>query len=154
MEGKVKVVHIITRLILGGAQEHLLLTVEGLKKLLSISPSPYHGLNFCVGTVASNLNNPSAELFDVIRYFGRRKLIFNIHFRNIRGRRNNFQEVYPDEGDINMYRVMKTLREVGYSGMVMPDHVPTHPDDPSQLQGLAFAFGYIRALIQAVHAEP
>lgn len=32
MEGKVKVVHIITRLILGGAQENVLLTVEGLKK--------------------------------------------------------------------------------------------------------------------------
>jgi mannonate dehydratase len=37
--------------------------------------------------------------------------------------------------------------------MVMPDHVPTYPDDPQQLQGFAFAFGYIKALIQAGCAE-
>jgi len=133
--------------------QRVLGTVEGLKKFISISPSSYHGINFCVGTVASNLDNPSAEIFDVIRYFGQRKKIFNVHFRNIRGRRNNFQEVYPDEGDINMYRVMNVLKEVGYSGMVMPDHVPMHPDDPDQLQGLAFALGYIKALIQVVYDE-
>jgi mannonate dehydratase len=51
---------------------------------------------------------------------------------------------------VDLYRVMKTLKEVGYGGMVMPDHVPTHPDDSDQFQGFAFAFGYIRALIQAV----
>lgn len=133
--------------------QRVLGTIEGLKKFVNTSPSPYHGLNFCVGTVASNLDNPSVEIFDVIRYFGRRNKIFNVHFRNIRGRRNNFQEVYPDEGDIDMYRMMKVLKEVGYSGMVMPDHVPTHPDDRGQLQGLAFAFGYIKAFIQAVYTK-
>jgi mannonate dehydratase len=133
--------------------QRVLGTVEGLKKFINISPSSYHGLNFCVGTVACNLDNPSHEIFDVIRYFGRHKRIFNVHFRNIRGRRNNFQEVYPDEGEIDMYRVMNVLKEVGYSGMVMPDHVPMHSDDPDQFQGLAFALGYIKALIQAVYSD-
>jgi mannonate dehydratase len=128
-------------------------TVEGLKKFIEISPSPYHGLNFCAGTIASNLYNPAGEIFDVIRYFGQRKKIFNVHLRNIRGRRDNFQEVYHDEGDIDLYKVVKVLKEVGYSGMVMPDHVPTHPDDPDQFQGFAFGFGYIKALIQSVYAE-
>jgi len=133
--------------------QRVLGTVDGLKKFVEISPGPYHGLNFCVDTIASNLRNPAVEIFEVIRYFGERKKIFNVHFRNIRGRRDNFQEVYPDEGDIDMFKVVKALKEVGYSGMVMPDHVPTHPDDPDQLQSLAFAFGYIKALIQAVSAE-
>ena len=128
-------------------------TVEGLKKFIEIAPSPYHGLNFCAGTIASNLHNPASQICDVIRYFGQRKKIFNVHLRNIRGGRDNFQEVYPDEGDVDMYKVVKVLKEVGYSGMVMPDHVPVHPDDPEQLQGFAFAFGYIKALIQAVYAE-
>jgi mannonate dehydratase len=128
-------------------------TVEGLKKFIEISPSPYHGLNFCVGTIASNLYNPAGEIFDVIWYFGQRKKIFNVHLRNIRGRRDNFQEVYHDEGDVDMFKVVKVLKEVGYSEMVMPDHVPTHPDDTEQLQGFAFAFGYIKALIQAAYAE-
>jgi len=52
-----------------------------------------------------------------------------------------------------LYKVVKVLKEVGYSGMVMPDHVPTHPDDPDQFQGFAFGFGYIKALIQSVYAE-
>jgi len=128
-------------------------TIEGLKKFIEISPSPYHGLNFCAGTIASNLHNPAVELFDVIRYFGQRKKIFNVHLRNIRGGRDNFQEVYPDEGDVDLYKVVKVLKEVGYGGMVMPDHMPTCPDDPDQLQGFAFGFGYIKALIQAVYTE-
>jgi mannonate dehydratase len=99
------------------------------------------------------LQNPASEVFDVIRYFGTRKKIFNVHFRNIRGKRDNFQEVYPDEGDVDMYRAMKVYKEVGYSGMFMPDHVPSHPDDPRGLQAFAFAFGYIKALLGAVNAE-
>lgn len=88
----------------------------------------------------------------MIRYFGRRGRIFNVHFRNIRGRRDDFREVYPDEGDLDMREVMKVLKEVGYAGMVMPDHVPTQEGDPNQLQGFAFAFGYIKALIESVYA--
>ncbi|MBN2433529.1 MAG: mannonate dehydratase [Acidobacteria bacterium] len=130
--------------------QRVLGTVEGWKRFLEICPSPYHGLNFCVGTVAGNLEHPAAELLDVLRYFGRRKKLFNIHFRNIRGQRDNFQEVYLDEGDLDMVKVIQVLQEVGYEGMIMPDHVPSHPDDPGELQGLAFAFGYIQALLQAV----
>jgi mannonate dehydratase len=133
--------------------QRVLGTVEGLKRFIEIQPSPYHGLNFCVGTVASNLENPATEIFDVIRYFGQKKKIFNVHFRNIRGRRDTFQEVYPDEGDIDMLKVMRVLQEIGYQGMIMPDHIPSHPDDPGNLQALAFAFGYIHALIQATSGK-
>jgi mannonate dehydratase len=125
-------------------------TVDGLKKFISIRESPYHGLNFCQGTVSEMLQDPGKEIFDVIRYFGRRNKIFNVHFRNIRGKRDDFQETYPDEGDVDMVRAAMTYREVGYSGMLMPDHVPHHPDDPGGLQAFAFAYGYIRAIIQAL----
>jgi mannonate dehydratase len=124
-------------------------TVDGLKRFVSIRESPYHGLNFCQGTVAEMLEDPRREIYDVIRWFGERKKIFNVHFRNIRGRRDRFTEVYPDEGDVDMARAMKVYKEVGYSGMMMPDHVPSHPEDPDGLQAFAFAFGYIRGLIQA-----
>jgi len=128
-------------------------TVEGLKRFVRIAESDYHGLNFCQGTVAEMLEDPGEEIYEVIRWFGQRKKIFNVHFRNLRGRRGNWQEVYPDEGDVDMLRAMRIYKELGYDGAIMPDHLPNHPDDPQQRQGFAFAYGYIRALIQAVNAE-
>lgn len=128
-------------------------TVEGLKKFVSIAESPYHGLNFCQGTISEMLDNPGKEIFDVIRYFGSRKKIFNVHFRNIKGKFLDFQETFPDDGAVNMVQAMRTYKEVGYDGMVMPDHVPHIEGDAGGAQAFAFAFGYIQALLQAVAQE-
>lgn len=127
-------------------------TVDGLKKFVSIKESPYHGLNFCQGTVSEMLRDPGKEIYDVIRYFGTRKKIFNVHFRNIRGKRDDFQEVYPDEGDVDFVKAAMVYKDVQYPYMLMPDHVPQHPDDPRGSQAFAFCYGYIRAMIQAVDA--
>ncbi len=133
---------------------------EGLKRFTEIVESPYHGFNFCCGTASEGLDEPGTELYEIIEYFGKRKKIFNIHFRNIRGGLHNFQEVWPDEGDVEMYKVARTLRDVGYPYMLMPDHAPSHPDDTAPpgvsgrvRQAWAFQFGYIIALIQAVNSE-
>jgi mannonate dehydratase len=128
-------------------------TVDGLKRFIEITQSPYHGFNFCIGSTAEGLQNPGREIYDVVRYFGERKKLFNIHFRNIKGKRDDFQEVYPDEGDLDMYRIIKILKEVEYPYMLMPDHMPYHPDDPGGRQAFAFGFGYIKGMIQAVVAD-
>lgn len=125
-------------------------TVDGLKRFLSIKESPYHGLNFCQGTVSEMLADPSTEIFDVIRYFGKRGKIFNVHFRNIRGRRDDFIEVYPDEGDIDFVKAIHVYKEIGYQYMLMPDHVPVAASDTAGLQSFAFCYGYIRGLIQSL----
>jgi mannonate dehydratase len=125
---------------------------DGLKKFVSIKESPYHGLNFCQGTVSEQLEKPGEQIFDVIRYFGSRKKIFSVHFRNIEGGFLNFRETFIDNGSVDMLKAMRVYKEVGYDGMMMPDHVPRVEGVDSN-QGFAYAFGYIKALIAAVSAE-
>jgi len=127
-------------------------TIDGLKRFISIRESEYHGLNFCQGTISENLQNPATEIFDAIRYFGTRKKIFNVHFRNIRGGRDNFVEVFPDEGDVDFVKAIKLYKEIGYPYMLMPDHVPLAEADPGSLQSFAFCYGYIRGLLQSLNS--
>lgn len=126
---------------------------EGIKKFAQLYDSPSHGFNLCLGSTAEGLKDPRTEILPIIRWVGERKQIFNIHLRNIKGGWNNFQEVYPDNGDMNFGEIIRELRNVGYDGMVMPDHIPHHDDPASGLQGHAFAFGYIKALIDVIGSE-
>ena len=126
---------------------------EGIKRFAQLYDSPSHGFNLCLGSTAEGLKDPKTEILPIIRWVGERNQIFNIHLRNIKGGWNNFQEVYPDNGDMDFHLIIRALRDVGYEGMVMPDHIPHHEDPASGLQGHAFAFGYIKALIHAVNNE-
>ena len=125
-------------------------TVEGMKRFVSMHESPYHGLNFCQGTVSEMLDDPGREIYDVIRWFGERGKIFNVHFRNIRGGKLDFMEVFPDEGSVDMVKALKVYRDVGYPYMLMPDHVPQISGPDPQGTAFAYCYGYIRALLQSI----
>lgn len=127
-------------------------TVDGMKKFVQMHESPIHGLNFCQGTVSEMLDSPGEEIFDVIRWFGERDKIFNVHFRNIRGRKLAFEETFPDEGDVNMIKAAQTYKDVGYRGMLMPDHAPKISGDNPDWVAFAYCYGYIRAVLQSIDA--
>ena len=128
-------------------------TVAGLQRFVTLHESPYHGLNFCQGTVGEMLDNPAAEIDDVIRWFGKRDKIFNVHFRNIKGRKLSFMETFPDEGDMDMAQSLRVRREVGYQYMLMPDHVPEIDGRDPSGTAFAFCYGYIRGLLDATGAD-
>ena len=97
------------------------------------------------------LDNPKTEIFDVIKWFGEREKIFNVHFRNIVGKKLAFEETFPDEGDIDMFKTAQAYKEVGYKYMLMPDHTPKiSGPDPNNVS-FAFCYGYIKAIIQAIN---
>lgn len=125
-------------------------TVDGMKKFVQMHESPIHGLNFCQGTISEMLEDPGKEIFDVIRWFGERKKIFNVHFRNIAGKKLAFEETFPDEGDIDMIEAAKVYKEVGYDGMIMPDHAPKISGANADTVAFAYCYGYIRAALQSI----
>ncbi len=125
----------------------------GMKRFAELSDSSYHGFNFCIGSIAEGLKDPKTEIIPIIKYFGERNQIFNVHYRNIKGGWNNFMEVFPDNGDMDFLEVIRALRDVGYDGMVMPDHVPKHEAEGARDQAFAFVYGYIIAMLQVVKSE-
>ncbi|HHX64246.1 MAG TPA: TIM barrel protein [Chloroflexi bacterium] len=133
--------------------ERVLGSLEGVKRFIDLNSSPYHGLNFCQGTISEMCTSPE-QVYEAIEYFGSRKRIFWVHFRNIRGGFLRFDEVFPDEGNVDMVRAMRTYKKVGYDGVLVPDHVPhSDIDTPYGHRARAYCLGYIRALIQAVESE-
>jgi len=148
---------------------HVLSSFEALDQFLAIAPSAYHGLNFCQGTVAEMCSDPKTEVLHAIRHFGSAShgsggssvggssgggKIFMVHFRNIRGGFGDFEEVYPDNGDVDMLAAARAYREIGYQGMLCPDHVPRSDVDRGGERQFAFCLGYIRAAIQAARLAP
>ncbi len=126
---------------------------DGFKRYEAIIDSPYNGFQLCLGTTGEGLKNPAAEVLPIVRYLGERGKIHQIHMRNIRGGLHDFAEVYPDEGDMDFFQVMRILRDTQFAYSICADHMPSHPDDPGKLQAFAFGNGYIKALIHAVNSE-
>jgi mannonate dehydratase len=53
-----------------------------------------------------------------------------------------------------MAAAMRAYRDVGFDGLLAPDHVPLSEHDPDNEIQFGFGLGYIRGLIQAVKREP
>lgn len=131
---------------LGGAAR-IVTSIENYQRIFDLAPSPANAMLFCQGCVAEM----GTDVLDAIRYVGSRGKIVYVHFRNIRGTPYNFQEVFIDEGDQDMYRAMQAYRDVGFDGPFMMDHTPRMPHDFGHWTGHAYANGYIKALLQAVY---
>lgn len=132
----------------------IMTSANAFKKMIELVPSPNNGLTLCQGTFATM----GEDIPSVIRYFGERKKIFFVHFRDIRGDKWRFEETFHDEGKTDMYEAMKNYFKVGFKGPMRPDHVPTVSGDSNEHPGYSelgtlFAIGYIKGLIEAASKE-
>ncbi len=138
-------------------------TVEGWKRLVDIVPGPSNGITFDCGVTREMGQDP----VEVCRYFGSRDTINHVHFRNVRVRKpyEQYTEVFLDEGQVDMFAVMKELLRQKYPRLIYPEHPRALDADRERpgfhpyylggggYTGYAYNVGYARAMLQAAIGE-
>ncbi len=114
------------------------------ESILDRAPSPFNRLELCLGTMMEMAKH---DIYTFIERVVRRDGVGYIHLRNIIGTAPQYHEVFIDEGDLDMRRVVGILRQAGYEGVLIPDHTPQMTCDAPWHAGMAYAMGYIQALI-------
>jgi mannonate dehydratase len=116
------------------------------QRVLDLVPSPSNALEFCLGSLQEM---PAGNVYEATERYAREKRIAYVHFRNVKGKVPAYQEVFLDEGDLDMLRIVRILKNVGYDGVLIPDHTPEMSCNAPWHAGMAYALGYMRAAIQA-----
>lgn len=120
-----------------GGVGRILHSFEQYRELFALCPSPNLGANFCVGTWIEAGATTGKPVNAMIRWLAAEGRLFNAHFRNVRGVLPRFQETFIDNGDEDLQAVMNTFVDVGFDGLLVPDHVPvfTLDRDPAPPAG-------------------
>lgn len=120
---------------------------KGFQRAMQIASSPASGLNFCLG----NWTAMGLDILEAIRYFGSKGQLIYSHAQGVKGTVPSFQECFLDEADCNFLLALRTLKEVGFESILLPGHFPhTIYWDDQGTQGLVYAAGYLKGLINAV----
>ena len=122
-------------------------SVENYKKLMEMFPSESNCIEFCQGSFAEMAG---CDLISTIRYFAANKKIAYVHFRNVSASVPKFDEVFIDEGYVNMLEALRAYHEAGFDGTLIPDHSPRVAADDAWGVGMAYALGYMKACLQVL----
>jgi mannonate dehydratase len=136
---------------LGGVPRCIFSSFDGYKRALEIANTPNVGICLCVGCWLEGGKLMGKDVLETIRYFGQRGKIFKVHFRNVSTPLPHFVETFLDNGYMDMYQVMKALREVNFDGVVIADHIPEL--NGGSRVGTAYSIAYMRALLERANAE-
>ena len=138
---------------LGGVPRCIFGTFAGYKRALEIADSPNIGVCLCVGCwLEGGPAGMGCDVIEAVRHFGRQNKLFKVHFRNVSNPMPEpWRETFIDDGYQDMHLVLRALREVGFDGCIIPDHIPQMLG--GHRPGLAYSIAYMRALVQAVNNE-
>jgi len=129
------------------AQPRLVYQPHLYQRVIDLNPSPANTLEFCLGTLAEMTEG---NVYDAVDQYSRQKRLGYVHFRNITGRVPFYQETFVDDGDIDMIRVLRILKQNGFDGVLVPDHTPQMACEAPWHAGMAYAMGYMKAAMQAL----
>lgn len=142
----------------GSAQ--IMATLDDWKRLIGIVDSPSNGITFDPGVTRETGEDP----VEVCRYFGSRDRINHAHYRNVVVEKPylKYTEVFPDEGQVDMFSVMRELVRTGYRHGIYPEHpraLDYDREHPGGIRGgypggggyagLTYNVAYARAMLQA-----
>jgi mannonate dehydratase len=136
---------------LGGVPRPIFSSFDGYRQALEIADSPNVGMCLCVGCWLEGGELMGRDVIETIRYFGSMGKLFKVHLRNVDKPLPHFVETFLNAGYMDMYQVVRALREVGFRGVVIPDHIPLMDDD--QRVGTAYSIGYMQALVERANDE-
>ena len=122
------------------------------KRLVETVNSPSNTMTWDCGVTRELGEDPIA----VGNWFASRNRIGQMHFRNVKMRvpRLDYTEVWPDEGDNDMYEVMKLLVKNNYKRLIMPEHPRGLAVDKvlgreyGQYVGWTYDVAYCKAMLQ------
>ena len=149
---------------LSRGSEQIMASFEDWKRYLNLVKSPYNGITYDCGVTRETGEDPVA----VCRYLGERDCINHVHFRNVQVRKPNvdYTEVFVDEGQVNMFAVMKELVRQKYSRGLYPEHpraIDLDRDRPDGIRqqypggggfaGEIYNVAYTKAMIQAAQSS-
>lgn len=117
------------------------------QRVLDLNPSAANALEFCLGTLAEMTEG---NVYTAVEEYSRQGKLAYVHFRNITGKAPHYRETFVDDGDIDMLRVLRILKENRFEGVLIPDHTPQMTCDAPWHAGMAYAMGYMRAALQAL----
>ncbi len=121
-------------------------TFDDYVRAFEIADSPNVGMYLGVGSYIEGGKETGKDVLDVIRCFGERNKIFKVDFRNVSGSIPHFIETFPDNGYVDMYKVMRALVEVNNHCSVCDDHAPQVAG--GRIVADSYSYGYMRALLE------
>jgi mannonate dehydratase len=129
------------------AQPRLVYQPRLYQKLLDLRPSPRNALEFCVGTLAEMTEG---DVYDAVETYSRQGKLAYVHLRNVRGQAPRYRETFIDDGDVDVPRVLRILKQNNFDGVIIPDHTPQLSCAAPWHAGMAYALGYLRAALQTL----
>lgn len=137
-----------------GGVDRILTSADAMQRVIDIAPSDFNGITMCQACFAAMGENVP----EVIHKFGEQGKIFFAHFRDISGNLDHFNEEFQDTGKTDMVAAMRAYYDVGFEGVIRPDHVPTMYMDHVNEQGYGingnlYATGFMRGLMRVIESE-
>lgn len=120
------------------------------QRVLDFNSSPANALEFCLGSLAEMTEG---DLYQAVEAYSRQRKLAYAHCRNVTGKVPNYRETFIDDGDIDIVRVLRILKQNGFEGVLIPDHTPQMQCSAPWHAGMAFALGYLRAALQVIQNE-